>query len=51
MMKGRDSADRADGILTFNKNIFQKSIVHLYSIECHDGQPNTELQDNVHRNR
>jgi len=30
-----------------NKNILQRSIVHLYPLECHDKKPNIELNDNT----
>ena len=45
MIKSKDGEERAAHILMPNRNILQRSIVHLYPLECHEKESNKELND------
>ena len=45
MIKSQDGEERAARILMPNKNIVQRSIVHLYPLECHEDEMNNEEQN------
>ena len=47
MITSQDGETRATRILMPNKNILQRSIVHLYPLECHDEEPNKESNDDA----
>jgi len=47
MITNQDGEQRAARILMPNKNILQRSLVHLYPLECHDEKPNIELNENT----
>ena len=39
--------ERATRVMMPNRNILQRSIIHLYPIECNDEEPNKENDDNL----
>ena len=45
MIKSQDGEERAARILMPNKNVLQRSIVHLYPLECHEDERKHEEQN------
>lgn len=56
MIKSNDGEERAARVLTPNKNILQRSIMHLYPLECNDEKRNEDeidvpAQDETHNDQ
>ena len=47
MIRSSDGEERAARVMMPNRNILQRSIIHLYPIECNDEEPNKENDDNL----
>ena len=47
MIRSSDGEERAARVMMPNRNILQRSIIHLYPIECSDEEPNKENDDNL----
>ena len=47
MIRSSDGEERAARVMMPNRNILQRSIIHLYPIECNDEEPNKENNDNL----
>ena len=47
MIRSSDGEERAARVMMPNRNILQRSIIHLYLIECNDEEPNKENGDNL----
>ena len=47
MIRSSDGEERAARVMMPNRNILQRSIIHLYPIECNDKEPNKENNDNL----
>ena len=47
MIRSSDGEERAARVMMPNRNILQRSIIHLYLIECNDEEPNKENDDNL----
>ena len=47
MIRNIDGEERAARVMMPNRNILQRSIIHLYPIECNDEEPNKENDDNL----
>ena len=47
MIRSSDGEERAARVMMPNRNILQRSIIHLYPIECNDAEPNKENGDNL----
>ena len=46
MIRSSDGEERAARVMMPNRNILQRSIIHLYPIECNDEEPNKENDSN-----
>ena len=47
MIRSSDGEERAARVMMPNRNILQRSIIHLYPIECNYEEPNKENDDNL----
>ena len=47
MIRSRDGEERAAQIIMPNRNMLQRSIIHLYPIECNEKEPNKGNDDNL----
>ena len=47
MIRSSDGQERAARVMMPNRNILQRSIIHLYPIECNDEEPNKENDGNL----
>ena len=47
MIRSSDGEERAARVMMPNRNILQRSIIHLYPIECNDEEPNKENDHNL----
>ena len=47
MIRSSDGEERAAWVMIPNWNILQRSIIHLYAIECNDTEPNKENGENL----
>ena len=47
MTSSSDGEERAARVMMPNRNMLQRSIIHLYSIECNDEETNKENDDNL----
>ena len=47
MIRSSDGEERAARVMMPNRNILQRSIIHLYPIECNDEEPNKENDENL----
>ena len=47
MIRSSDGEKRAARVMMPNRNILQRSIIHLYPIECNDEEPNKENDGNL----
>ena len=47
MIRSSDCEEKAARVMIPNRNILQRSIIHLYPIERNDEEPNKENDDNL----
>ena len=47
VIRSSDGEERAARVMMPNRNILQRSIIHLYPIECNDEEPNKENDGNL----
>ena len=47
MIRSSDGEEIAAWVMMPNRNILQRSIIHLYPIECNDEKPNKENDHNL----
>ena len=47
IVRSSDGEERIARAMIPNRNILQRSIIHLYPIECYDEEPNKENDDNL----
>ena len=46
-IRSNDGEERAAQVMMPNRNILQRSIIHLHPIKCNDEEPNKENDENL----